>query len=114
GIGSWASATGGLFFAVISCPFRLVSGAGSPAQTEEGEDRGREPQCSTGGQGHPIRRGRRIDDETDEEGQHDRQQPDQQQGRRASAPAQDRKSTRLNSSHVSISYAVFCLKKKII
>src|SRR5690625_6885602 len=27
--------------------------------------------------------------------------------------AQDRKSTRLNSSHVAISYAVFCLKKKI-
>src|SRR5207249_5824974 len=27
-------------------------------------------------------------------------------------PALDRKSTRLNSSHVSISYAVFCLKKK--
>src|SRR5699024_12662134 len=26
----------------------------------------------------------------------------------------DRKSTRLNSSHVSISYAVFCLKKKTI
>src|SRR5689334_24705245 len=26
---------------------------------------------------------------------------------------QDRKSTRLNSSHSSISYAVFCLKKKI-
>src|SRR5438309_6475268 len=26
--------------------------------------------------------------------------------------AQDRKSTRLNSSHSSISYAVFCLKKK--
>src|SRR5207249_9374629 len=26
--------------------------------------------------------------------------------------ALDRKSTRLNSSHVSISYAVFCLKKK--
>src|SRR5207249_11174272 len=30
------------------------------------------------------------------------------------APAQDRKSTRLNSSHVSISYAVFCLKKKTL
>src|SRR5207249_11642601 len=33
----------------------------------------------------------------------------------AAAPAvaaRDRKSTRLNSSHVSISYAVFCLKKK--
>src|SRR5699024_12150160 len=29
------------------------------------------------------------------------------------AQVQDRKSTRLNSSHVSISYAVFCLKKNI-
>src|SRR2546430_3695986 len=28
------------------------------------------------------------------------------------APALDRKSTRLNSSHSQISYAVFCLKKK--
>src|SRR3989442_1950907 len=28
--------------------------------------------------------------------------------------AEDRKSTRLNSSHVRISYAVFCLKKKKI
>src|SRR5690625_5764816 len=27
-------------------------------------------------------------------------------------PLGDRKSTRLNSSHVAISYAVFCLKKK--
>src|SRR5437667_9249482 len=26
--------------------------------------------------------------------------------------SQDRKSTRLNSSHITISYAVFCLKKK--
>src|SRR5436305_5347931 len=36
--------------------------------------------------------------------------------RKASAPSlmrrKDRKSTRLNSSHVRISYAVFCLKKK--
>src|SRR5690349_22996587 len=30
----------------------------------------------------------------------------------ARSSAQDRKSTRLNSSHVEISYAVFCLKKK--
>src|SRR5437868_9718766 len=30
----------------------------------------------------------------------------------AQTTALDRKSTRLNSSHVSISYAVFCLKKK--
>src|SRR6266480_7169707 len=28
------------------------------------------------------------------------------------SPRRDRKSTRLNSSHMSISYAVFCLKKK--
>src|SRR6266851_6315505 len=33
---------------------------------------------------------------------------------RADGPAdgEDRKSTRLNSSHITISYAVFCLKKK--
>src|SRR5690348_17739889 len=31
---------------------------------------------------------------------------------RGGARRQDRKSTRLNSSHPSISYAVFCLKKK--
>src|SRR3712207_7421155 len=30
-----------------------------------------------------------------------------------SAEEADRKSTRLNSSHANISYAVFCLKKKI-
>src|SRR5438876_4584063 len=36
--------------------------------------------------------------------------------RRRSAPRRrrDRKSTRLNSSHPSISYAVFCLKKKLV
>src|SRR5690554_7599759 len=32
--------------------------------------------------------------------------------RRIPAATPDRKSTRLNSSHVRISYAVFCLKKK--
>src|SRR3712207_7047955 len=32
--------------------------------------------------------------------------------RHASRPGLDRKSTRLNSSHANISYAVFCLKKK--
>src|SRR5258705_10075603 len=32
--------------------------------------------------------------------------------RRARPSGQDRKSTRLNSSHLGISYAVFCLKKK--
>src|SRR5256885_4280267 len=35
-------------------------------------------------------------------------------GRKSTSPgtARDRKSTRLNSSHLVISYAVFCLKKK--
>src|SRR5437868_9724554 len=33
-------------------------------------------------------------------------------GHRCPGRSPDRKSTRLNSSHVSISYAVFCLKKK--
>src|SRR2546430_3167778 len=32
---------------------------------------------------------------------------------RPTSPLRDRKSTRLNSSHSQISYAVFCLKKKI-
>src|SRR3712207_7875604 len=32
--------------------------------------------------------------------------------RRGARGARDRKSTRLNSSHANISYAVFCLKKK--
>src|SRR2546430_4109030 len=36
--------------------------------------------------------------------------PDHRQER--GRPAPDRKSTRLNSSHSQISYAVFCLKKK--
>src|SRR3712207_7881208 len=33
-------------------------------------------------------------------------------GTRPPGGARDRKSTRLNSSHANISYAVFCLKKK--
>src|SRR5690348_18168256 len=44
-----------------------------------------------------------------------RHEPEQLQGRRCEVGALvagDRKSTRLNSSHPSISYAVFCLKKK--
>src|SRR5436309_5571506 len=39
--------------------------------------------------------------------------PDEVKGRLlALSDSRDRKSTRLNSSHVKISYAVFCLKKK--
>src|SRR3712207_8375032 len=36
-----------------------------------------------------------------------------QKGDFAQRDREDRKSTRLNSSHANISYAVFCLKKKI-
>src|SRR5438309_6045695 len=41
-----------------------------------------------------------------------RQYPERVRRERGLAEVQDRKSTRLNSSHSSISYAVFCLKKK--
>src|SRR5437868_12119183 len=40
------------------------------------------------------------------------EQSGEQARRRSRLGSRDRKSTRLNSSHVSISYAVFCLKKK--
>src|SRR5690606_39349997 len=53
----------------------------------------------TGGEGRFRRGERRL-----EVGQGD--------GERSELADQDRKSTRLNSSHVKISYAVFCLKKK--
>src|SRR5690606_41847250 len=51
---------------------------------------------------------RRLLDEPAADGH---KRPEQQPGRPADL---DRKSTRLNSSHVKISYAVFCLKKKNI
>src|SRR5689334_23795137 len=42
-----------------------------------------------------------------------RKEPDDEhQTKKWSQKVEDRKSTRLNSSHSSISYAVFCLKKK--
>src|SRR6266516_6012232 len=46
---------------------------------------------------------------------HDRRLPvPERRARGAGAHEPDRKSTRLNSSHRTISYAVFCLKKKKI
>src|SRR3712207_6867342 len=41
-----------------------------------------------------------------------RHQGDQRDEQQSERPQADRKSTRLNSSHANISYAVFCLKKK--
>src|SRR5947199_8116398 len=40
------------------------------------------------------------------------QQPGHRRAIQRGCEAEDRKSTRLNSSHLGISYAVFCLKKK--
>src|SRR3712207_7723998 len=37
---------------------------------------------------------------------------DAKEAKESKSDAKDRKSTRLNSSHANISYAVFCLKKK--
>src|SRR5438477_1503988 len=48
---------------------------------------------------HQVRRGDAVDQHVDLR-------------RTKSVEGEDRKSTRLNSSHMSISYAVFCLKKK--
>src|SRR3712207_8772137 len=53
-----------------------------------------------------LQLGERVEDRGDE----DREQEPQPDGE----ADQDRKSTRLNSSHANISYAVFCLKKKKI
>src|SRR3712207_8459991 len=54
-----------------------------------------------------------------EDGPHERLDPEVRQHfvvlrREEIGRGEDRKSTRLNSSHANISYAVFCLKKKII
>src|SRR5436305_12031606 len=55
-------------------------------------------------------RGRRIDLHQSRDS--DRGRPQHRLGRADLRAGGDRKSTRLNSSHVRISYAVFCLKKK--
>src|SRR3712207_8401729 len=62
-------------------------------------DRLRRPPA-VGATGRPARRRRPVADLG--------RRPSTTPGRR------DRKSTRLNSSHANISYAVFCLKKKIL
>src|SRR3712207_7592373 len=47
-------------------------------------------------------------------GERDRDRLGEHDLRLREVPDRDRKSTRLNSSHANISYAVFCLKKKKI
>src|SRR5947209_17354309 len=55
------------------------------------------------GDGHIDGGGDRLDDRARPRGILEQRRP---------GPRLDRKSTRLNSSHANISYAVFCLKKK--
>src|SRR3712207_9331249 len=45
-------------------------------------------------------------------GGHEQQRLEERVRHEVEEPREDRKSTRLNSSHANISYAVFCLKKK--
>src|SRR3712207_8409202 len=62
-----------------------------------------------------TRAGHTLDDLALEEQEHDYERQPREHGRGHDvrvADAVDRKSTRLNSSHANISYAVFCLKKK--
>src|SRR5438094_2240976 len=70
----------------------------SSALLSGGERRREAEECVPRGDQH--RAGQRTD-----------HRPQRRAGRQR-APARDRKSTRLNSSHRTISYAVFCLKKK--
>src|SRR5205085_9731005 len=58
----------------------------------------------------PIREGNPLKNQTCEQGEASLICP--RRSRRTFKLASDRKSTRLNSSHSQISYAVFCLKKK--
>src|SRR5690606_39395140 len=71
------------------------------------------PAVEVDGEEQPIRipSGRRGQSRPGAEGGVEEDAPSQQPGD-LEKPAADRKSTRLNSSHVKISYAVFCLKKK--
>src|SRR3712207_8594793 len=59
--------------------------------------------------GRPLRQGERAERQRDARGVGGHVPGIGQQGQGA---GEDRKSTRLNSSHANISYAVFCLKKK--
>src|SRR5690606_41722317 len=69
-------------------------------------DRGREAEQE---RGEPEARGVGGPHPVEERGQGP---PAQEHPAHAEREPRDRKSTRLNSSHVKISYAVFCLKKK--
>src|SRR3712207_8417643 len=82
-----------------------------PRQHELGRGRDRHvPQRGSPRQSRAVVRERGL--ARDRPLERDLQPQDAWQNRRRSPPLRDRKSTRLNSSHANISYAVFCLKKK--
>src|SRR2546427_1916694 len=82
-------------------PKRFVTRS-SVSTSSPGPEAPGEADQSLGGEAHHEDEGRAVDDEVDPgEPRHLRH-----------GPHPDRKSTRLNSSHSQISYAVFCLKKK--
>src|SRR3712207_7740523 len=66
---------------------------------------------------HQCQSGLQVDEAVDEVGEQEVHRPQPQDGEGVGGEDEerlvgDRKSTRLNSSHANISYAVFCLKKK--
>src|SRR5699024_2419863 len=62
---------------------------------------------------HPENMQKRVDTVLTLMERHDKITAEEaEEARKTDVSSVDRKSTRLNSSHVSISYAVFCLKKK--
>src|SRR3712207_7036629 len=80
----------------------LFRSGGAPQRTSRGGPR---PPARDGG--HPLR------DTLPAAARRTRVRPPPAgRGRKGRRPLSDRKSTRLNSSHANISYAVFCLKKK--
>src|SRR5439155_22053633 len=85
----------------ISTPCSATSSGSPPTRSSPVASPSRSPAPSS------WRRRRTTDDKILPQGRHRARRP---RGRPLRADP-DRKSTRLNSSHVAISYAVFCLKK---
>src|SRR3712207_7820939 len=89
-------------------PYTTLSRSDARRATPAGHHQGQSAAAHRARQRHLDRRGEpaaeavRRDAEDDEDAVR----------REAAARGRDRKSTRLNSSHANISYAVFCLKKK--
>src|SRR2546426_6660410 len=62
--------------------------------------------------GAPVHRAGQGDQQIEDRVEEHRDRQDVARGAQGRRATLDRKSTRLNSSHLVISYAVFCLKKK--